>query len=95
MLLLQFNTTSGYLAARAAAAQQGTASAAVDVSTNATNDAPANAMAALEAANKPSMNFVPAKERVKSLQEQQAASEAEPAQQTANTDEIAIDDEDE
>lgn len=64
------------------------------MATPATNGAPANAMAALEAANKPSMSFVPAKERVKSLQEQEQET-SQPAEAAANNDEIAIDEDEE
>lgn len=58
----QFNTSTGYLAARAAAVKQSTAAAAAAATgdtANATTGAPADAMAALEASNKPSMAFVP------------------------------------
>jgi hypothetical protein len=54
----QFNTSTGYLAARAAAATQGLANGKADGVVNASTAAPGNAMAALEA-SKPGMAFVP------------------------------------
>lgn len=100
-----FNTSTGYLAARAAAASKnaGSAAAASAADTaNATTGAPLDAMAALEAggaqgaAGKPAMSFVPAKDRIKAAQEEQAkAAQAKAVAEGANTEEIAIDDEDE
>jgi hypothetical protein len=60
--VIQFNTSTGYLAARTAAARSGAANGKGETA-NATTGSAANAMAALEASaggeNRPTMNFVP------------------------------------
>jgi len=95
-----FNTSSGYLAAKAAAATSAAANGQADSFTHASTAAPANAMAALEAqgsGNRPAMTFLPAKDKTKTLQDEQAKAQEEQAQsaiQGANAEEIAIDDDD-